>query len=102
MKCGRHPISQGYNGAPAGMPHCVHEDDSPCRISVHAEANALIFAREDTEGSTLYVTHGPCLECSKLIINAGVDAVVYGEEYRSADGVKLLTQAGLYVARRDC
>jgi dCMP deaminase len=88
-------IGAGYNGAPKGVKHCVHVDDSPCRVSVHAEANALIHARKSTTGSVLYVTHAPCFECAKLIINARVDHVVFAEYYRSLEGLDILSQGGV-------
>lgn len=93
----RQVLSTGYNGAPSGIAHCEHSDDTPCSISVHAEANAVLFAptlvpcfiRE------MYVTHAPCFHCAKLIINAGIDRVVYKDLYRSPDGLNLLLEGGV-------
>lgn len=94
-------ISSGYNGAPSKMEHCHHPpgDNTPCQISVHAEANAIAFAARygvSTEGCIMVTTHAPCAECAKLIINAGIIKVVFGRDYRSRDGIKLLDDAGVY------
>ena|SRR5690554_2820516 len=94
-------LSQGYNGAPSGLPHCPDpHEEGPCRRAVHAEANALMWAARQgirTEGSDLYCTHQPCLECSRLIINAGIGCVFYDKEYRDSSGVSLLDKAGVEV-----
>lgn len=89
-------VGTGYNGAPRGIDHCVHLDDTPCRISVHAESNALLKSTH-TLGSLdlvmMYVTHAPCFECAKLIINAEIDHVVYRDTYRSKEGLDMLHEA---------
>ncbi len=91
-------VGVGYNGAPKGVEHCIHTDDSPCRVSVHAEVNALLHA-SNTKGSVLYITHLPCFECSKLIVNAQVQHVIYAEEYRSKEGLDILTSGGVLYRR---
>lgn len=93
-------ISMGYNGPPSGIDHCQHDDGAPCDDAVHAEANAIVFAARHglpTQGTSLYVTHQPCLRCAQLIINAGIDKVFYHQDYRDPAGRILLGQAGLKV-----
>lgn len=115
-------VSQGYNGAPAGMDHCNHTCDcgfpgkdgllfkdkhlsncatySGCQIAIHAEANAIAFAAKhgvSTNGASLYTTMAPCLSCSQLIINAGILRVYMLSEYRDDSGVHLLKRAGIGV-----
>ena len=94
-------ISDGYNGTPSGFPNVCAGDDGltlPCVL--HAEANAITkIARSgnNSDGATLYVTDAPCIECAKLIIQAGIVRVVYARSYRLTDGIDLLRQAGIEV-----
>ena len=92
-------ISDGYNGTPAGFENiCEDEQGLTKPYVLHAEANAITkIARSgnSSEGATLYVTTMPCIECSKLIIQAGIKRVVYSEKYRITDGVELLQRAGV-------
>lgn len=94
-------ISDGYNGTPAGFENvCEDEDGLTKQYVLHAEANAITKvagSTNDCRGATLYVTAAPCIECSKLIIQAGIKRVVYGEVYRLRDGVELLERAGIQV-----
>ena len=87
-------ISDGYNGTPAGFENvCEDEAGITKPYVLHAEANAITkVARSNnsSQGATLYVTASPCIECSKLIIQAGISRVVYQDEYRLTDGVDLL------------
>ncbi|MDE6086614.1 MAG: dCMP deaminase family protein [Muribaculaceae bacterium] len=92
-------ISDGFNGTPSGFENvCEDEAGLTKPYVLHAEANAITkVARSNnsSEGSTLYVTASPCMECSKLIIQAGIKRVVFNELYRLADGIELLRRAGV-------
>lgn len=93
-------ISDGYNGTPAGFENVCEDDESGLTkpYVLHAEANAITkIARSGncSDGATLYVTTSPCIECSKLIIQAGIKRVVYREKYRVTDGLDLLERASV-------
>lgn len=92
-------ISDGYNGTPAGFENVCEDETGVTKPYVlHAEANAITkVARSNnsSEGGTLYVTASPCVECAKLIIQAGIRRVVFKELYRITDGVDLLRRAGI-------
>ena len=94
-------ISDGYNGTPSGFENVCEDADGVTKPYVlHAEANAITkVARSNnsSDGSTLYVTASPCMECSKLIIQSGIKRVVFNELYRLADGIDLLERAGIEV-----
>ena len=92
-------ISDGYNGTPSGFENICEDDNGVTKPYVlHAEANAITkIARSgnSSEGATMYVTASPCIECAKLIIQAGIRRVVYGEKYRLEDGLDLLKRANI-------
>lgn len=94
-------ISDGFNGTPSGFENECEDDTNMTKPYVlHAEANAitkLARSSNNSDGSTLYVTAAPCIECSKLIIQAGIKRVVYAEKYRLEDGPDLLKRAGVEV-----
>ncbi len=94
-------ISDGYNGTPSGFPNvCESEEGVTLPYVLHAEANAITkVARSNnsSEGGTLYVSTSPCMECSKLIIQAGIKRVVFSDLYRITDGLDLLKNAGIEV-----
>ena len=94
-------ISDSYNGTPSGFENVCEDDNNVTKPYVlHAEANAitkLARSSNNSDGATLYVTASPCIECSKLIIQAGIRRVVYDEQYRLNDGVELLKRAGIEV-----
>ena len=97
-------ISDGYNGTPSGFENICEEDGVTKPYVLHAEANAITKVAKsgnNSDGSTLYVTASPCLECSKLIIQSGIKRVVYQEEYRLTDGIDLLRRAGIEVLKLD-
>ena len=100
-------VSQGYVGSPPGMQHCTEwrcdvDDLGHCIRTTHAEMNALLFAARNgiaTYGSEMYITHSPCLTCAKAIITAGVQRVVWGQDYGDVQATKrILSQAGLRFA----
>ena len=94
-------ISDGYNGTPSGFENVCEDDNNVTKPYVlHAEANAitkLARSSNNSDGSTLYVTAAPCIECSKLIIQSGIKRVVYAEKYRLEDGINLLKKAKIEV-----
>ena len=94
-------ISDGYNGTPSGFENvCEDENNRTKPYVLHAEANAITKvakSNNSSQDSTLYVTASPCIECAKLIIQAGIKRVVYSEIYRCTDVLDLLRQAGIDV-----
>ena len=94
-------ISDGFNGTPAGFENiCEDEDGLTKPYVLHAEANAITkIARSsnNSDGATMYVTASPCIECAKLIVQAGIKRVIYSEKYRLTDGIDLLERAGVEV-----
>ncbi|MBQ8839108.1 MAG: dCMP deaminase family protein [Bacteroidales bacterium] len=98
-------ISDGYNGTPSGFENICEDDSGATKPYVlHAEANAITKVAKSGNNSldaTLYVTAAPCMECAKLIIQAGIRRVVYRDEYRLTDGIDLLKIAGVDVEQVD-
>ena len=98
-------ISDGYNGTPSGFENICEDESGVTKPYVlHAEANAITKVAKSgnsSQGATLYVTASPCMEGSKLIIQAGIKRVVYKDEYRLTDGVDLLPRAGIEVEKID-
>lgn len=96
-------IAGGYNGSVAGEVHCIDEgcliEDGHCIRTIHAEMNALLQCAKQgvsTEGATIYVTHFPCLNCTKSIIQAGIKTIYYAQDYHNHDyAIKLLKQSGI-------
>jgi dCMP deaminase len=94
-------ISDGYNGTPGGFDNCCEDDEGNTHWYVlHAEANAILKVAKSTnncKGATLYLTHSPCKDCSKLVLQAGITRLVYAEQYKDPSGIDFLTSAGLEV-----
>lgn len=92
-------ISDGYNGTPSGFENiCEDENGTTKPYVLHAEANAIskvARSNNSSDGATLYVTASPCVECAKLIIQAGIKRVVFNELYRITDGIDLLKRANI-------
>lgn len=107
-------LATGYNGAPSGLPHCLDvgclrdqlgvpsgERQELCR-GLHAEQNAIIQASLhgiSVKGGTIYVTLAPCVTCAKMIINAGIERVVYRDTYADALAMQMLAEAGVVTDR---
>jgi dCMP deaminase len=95
-------LTTGYNGAPRGVPHCLEVGctmvDGHCLRATHAEANAIVQGAlhgVSLEGATAYCTHQPCAGCSKLLISAGVERIVYRDAYPDPVAELLLGEAGV-------
>lgn len=102
-------LAAGYNGAPRNRPHCTDVGCEPdatgsCRRAVHAEANALVQAGRSAHGGTLYSTTEPCPSCAALIVNAGIQRVVFTNDYHPVPGVRvgrdILLAAGVVVVKK--
>ncbi|MCK9300547.1 MAG: dCMP deaminase family protein [Bacteroidales bacterium] len=95
-------ISDGYNGTPSGFENiCEDQEGNTKAYVLHAEANAITKvarSHNSSQGATIYVTACPCIDCAKLIIQAGIVRVVYGEPYHAEDGLNLLHRAGIDVS----
>ncbi len=87
-------ISDGYNGTPSGFENCCEDESGKTHWYVlHAEANAILKLAGSTQsakGSTLYLTLSPCKECSKLILQAGIEKLVYINAYSDDEGIAFL------------
>ncbi|MFM7595442.1 MAG: deoxycytidylate deaminase [Flavobacteriales bacterium] len=96
-------ISDGYNGTPSGFSNaCENNEGETHWYVLHAEANAILKVAKstnNTEGSTLYLTHSPCKDCSKLILQSGIKRVVYMEAYKDPSGLTFLTDAGVEITQ---
>jgi dCMP deaminase len=94
-------ISDGFNGTPAGFDNCCENEQGETHWYVlHAEANAILKVAKSTNncsGATLYLTHSPCRDCSKLILQSGISRLVYQEEYKDKTGLQFLEESGLEV-----
>jgi dCMP deaminase len=102
-------LTTGFNGSPKGQPHCDEEGhlivDDHCVRTIHAETNAIIQAAlhgVSTKGATCYVTHFPCLNCTKALINAGIERLVYSVAYRTDEiALSFLRTANIDISQKD-
>jgi dCMP deaminase len=96
-------ISDGYNGTPAGFDNCCENDEGNTHWYVlHAEANAILKVARSSNNckdATLYLTHSPCKDCSKLVLQSGITRLVYQEAYKDTSGIDFLKNAGLEVVQ---
>jgi dCMP deaminase len=96
-------ISDGYNGTPSGFDNCCENDNGETHWYVlHAEANAILKVARSThncEGATLYLTLSPCKDCSKLVLQAGIERVVYMAGYKDDSGLQFLREAGVEIVQ---
>ena len=101
-------LTTGFNGSPAGQPHCDEIGhlmiEGHCIRTIHAETNAIIQAAlhgVSSKGATCYVTHFPCINCTKVLINAGIVRLVYGNGYRVDDhALEFLAAAGIEICHK--
>jgi dCMP deaminase len=96
-------ISDGYNGTPAGFDNCCENEEGNTHWYVlHAEANAILKVARSSNNckdATLYLTHSPCKDCSKLVLQSGITRLVYQEAYKDTSGIDFLKNAGLEVVQ---
>ena len=96
-------ISDGFNGSPTGFDNdCENCDNQTHWYVLHSEANAILKCAKNgvsCKDGTIYTTHSPCRECSKLILQSGITRIVYGSNYRDTDGVDFLSDSGLLVEK---
>jgi dCMP deaminase len=100
-------LTTGFNGSPAGQDHCDEIGhlmvDGHCVRTIHAETNAIIQAAlhgVSTRDAMCYVTHFPCINCTKALINAGISRIVYGEAYRTDENaMSFLKAAGIEIVQ---
>ena len=92
-------ISDGFNGTPTGFDNCCEDENGETKWEVlHAEANAILKVASSTQSAknaTLYITLSPCIQCSKLIHQAGIKRIVYAKNYRDSSGLDFLEKAGV-------
>jgi dCMP deaminase len=96
-------IADGYNGTPTGFENeCENEKGETKWYVLHAEANAILKVARTTNqaaGATLYLTHSPCKDCSKLILQSGIERLVYTDAYKDTSGLDFLKKAGLQITQ---
>jgi dCMP deaminase len=95
-------ISTGYNGSPSNTKHCYEIGcfmfENHCIRTIHSEANALLYAKQDLSNATIYTTYQPCINCSKLIMGAGITKIIYKHQYWDKTGEQLFLECN-YIQR---
>lgn len=102
-------VSTGYNGSVSGNPHCIDVGhtmrDGHCIATIHAEMNALLYAAREgisVKGTIAYITHFPCLNCTKALIQAGIKEIIYRDDYRvDPYAVELLERNNIIFRRHE-
>ncbi len=98
-------ISIGYNGTPSGWDNACEDNENRTKdIVIHAESNCISKLAKTAgggDGSIMFVTHSPCLDCAKLIYQSGIKCVFYANEYRNTMGIEFLEEAGVEVQKLD-
>lgn len=96
-------LATSYNGTISGLPNtCECEDGTTSDFTLHAEQNLITFCAKHgipTNGTTIYITHSPCKQCSKLIAQSGIKEVVYAQPYKDPDGIAFLEACGITVRK---
>jgi dCMP deaminase len=96
-------VSDGYNGTPTGFDNCCETSENETNwFVIHAEANAILKCAkhgQSCDGATLYQTHSPCRDCSKLVLQSGIKRLVYHEDYKDITGVEFLREAGVEIVK---
>lgn len=100
----RRVVATGWNSPPRGLPNCSHPVNKPCSEAVHAEEAAIVWAAREgirLEGTTCYSVTSPCAVCARMLIQVGVNRVIYLKEYRDLRGVELLQSVGILVEKME-
>lgn len=94
-------LSTGYNGTPYKTSNTCEKDNVTLPYVLHAELNAILFAKQPLDKATLYVTHSPCIHCAACIIQAGITTVYYETQYRDDQGIKFLEENNIKVIKNN-
>lgn len=100
-------ICTGYNGPEKGHLHCIEANcnlEESCKIAIHAEANVILFCKRNnirTKNTRLWCSTAPCINCAKMIVEAGIKEVNYYIDYRESKGIELLLSFGIKVNKHE-